>query len=625
MHSTFTEIEIGKRSLIAHNQGMSTIGHNLGNAAVDGYNRQRVEMKAFDPIFMPGLNRAETAGQLGQGVTAERIERIHDEILEGRIVAQANGKGYWELRDKYVLMLEQVYNEPEDISVRALMDRFWESWQELSMYPEQTSARHAVLQRGQSLMDGIHRRYEGLSRIRDMLEQDITATVGRVNSILSEVAGINEQIVKIEAMGDNPNDLLDQRDRLVKELSSLVNITVDGRDPDEFTIHTGGMHLLQGRVAHFLRTEPNPNNEGYSDLLWSASGKQYLPEGGELAAMLEMRDGDVRDEIQDLDMMTVNFIDMVNSIHREGYGKNGRTGQDFFSEWPFVNNVAGNYDRNGDGEFDSTYLFRISGTNRLEEQQQIGLRGTLRLSGPVEDIEIEYFPTDTVEDLVGRINTSGSEVVARIDRNGILNLKASPAAAIDNPDFVIRHIEDSGQFLAGYAGILAENGPEGAYDWGQADAVTALRGEGLNYAVAPLSHPAGWIEIDPSVARDPDTIAAGFGKNGENAETGDGSAALAIAQLRNGDVMVGRYAGFEDYFSQAVAKVGLKGEAAERAYETEREIMQELEAMKDSISGVNIDEELSQMIKFQHGYAAASRFISEVNDMLDTIINRMGV
>jgi len=625
MHSTFTGIEIGKRSLIAHNQGMSTIGHNLGNSAVDGYSRQRVEMKAFDPIFMPGLNRAETAGQLGQGVTAERIERIHDEILEGRIVAQANGKGYWELRDKYVLMLEQVYNEPEDISVRALMDRFWESWQELSMYPEQTSARHAVLQRGQSLMDGIHRRYEGLSRIRDMLEQDISATVGRVNSILSEVAGINEQIVKIEAMGDNPNDLLDQRDRLVKELSSLVNITVDGRDPDEFTIHTGGMHLLQGRVAHFLAAEPNPNNEGYSDVLWSSSGEQYLPEGGELAAMLEMRDGDVRDEIQDLDMMTVNFIDMVNSIHRDGYGKNGRTGQDFFSEWPFVNNVAGNYDRNGDGEFDSTYIFRISGTNQLEEQQQIGLRGTLRLSGPIEDIEIDYFPTDTVEDLVGRINTSGSEVVARIDRNGILNLKASPAAAIDNPDFVIRHIEDSGQFLAGYAGILTENGPEGAYDWGQADAVTSLRGEGLNYAVAPISHPAGWIEINPAVARDPDTIAAGFGKNGGNAETGDGSAALAIAQLRNGDVMVGRYAGFEDYFSQAVAKVGLKGEAAERAFETEREIMQELEAMKDSISGVNIDEELSQMIKFQHGYAAASRFISEVNDMLDTIINRMGV
>lgn len=625
MHSTFTGIEMGKRSLIAHNQAMSTVGHNLGNSSVEGYSRQRVEMKAFDPIFMPGLNRAETAGQLGQGVTAERIERVHDEILEKRIVSQANGKGFWETRDKYMLMVEQVYNEPEEISVRANIDKFWESWQELSMYPEQTSSRHAVIQRGQTLMDSIHRRYEGLSEIRDMLDQDISASVDRINSILSDVSGINEQIVKIEAMGDNPNDLLDQRDRLVKELSEIVNITVDGRDPDEFTIHSGGMHLLQGRVAHYLDSVPDPQNEGYSDVTWRDNGEQFNPRGGKLASLLQLRDGDVRDEIQDLDMMTVNFIDMVNSIHREGFGKNGKSGQDFFSEWPFVNNVAGNYDRNGDGEFDSTYIFRINGSNQLDPQQQIGLQGTISLSGPGQNVDIDYFPTDTVDDLVKRINTSGAEVTARLDHNGRLNLKASPADDIENPDFVIRHIEDSGQFLTGYAGILSQSGAEGAYDWAQADAVTALQGEETGFAVAPLTHPSGWIELDPAIARDPNSIAAGFGRNGEAADIGDGSAALAIAQLRNGDVMVGRYAGFDDYFSQAVANVGLKGEAAERAFETEREIMQELETMKDSISGVNIDEELSQMIKFQHGYSAASRFVSEVNKMLDTIINRMGV
>src|SRR6056297_705257 len=351
MHSTFTGIEIGKRSLIAHNQALSTIGHNLGNSAVDGYSRQRIEMKAFDPIFMPGLNRAETAGQLGQGVTAERIERVHDEILEKRIVSQANGKGYWETRDKYILMVEKVYNEPEEISVRANMDRFWDSWQELSMYPERTSARHAVLQRGQTLMDSIHNRYEGLSEIRDMLDQEVNAAVGRINSILTDISGINEQIVKIKAMGDNPNDLLDQRDRLVKELSTIVNITVDGRDPDEFTIHTDGMHLLQGRVVNPLQAEPNPQNEGYTDVQWRSNGEQFFPGGGSLASLLQLRDGDVRDEIQDLDMMTVNFIDMVNGIHRKAYGKNGKAGQDFFSEWPFVNNVSGNYDRKGEGQF----------------------------------------------------------------------------------------------------------------------------------------------------------------------------------------------------------------------------------------------------------------------------------
>jgi len=324
-------------------------------------------------------------------------------------------------------------------------------------------------------------------------------------------------------------------------------------------------------------------------------------------------------------MMTINFTDMVNSIHRDAYGKNGKTDQDFFTEWPFVNNVSGNYDRNGDGEFDSTYLFRVTGSNSLDPQQQVGLEGTISLSGPQGNVEINYNSTDTVEELVSRINTSGAEVVARLDRNGRLNLKASPAAEVENPDFVIRHIEDSGQFLSGYSGVLTETGAAGAYDWEQADAVTAFRGEGVDYSVAPLSHPAGWTELTPAIANDPDSIAAGFGKNGEVADSGSGGAALAIAQLRNGDVMVGKYKGFSDYFSQAVTKVGLKGEAADRAYETEQEIMQELKGLKDSISGVNIDEELSQMIKFQHGYAAASRYISQVNQMLDTIINRMGV
>jgi flagellar hook-associated protein 1 FlgK len=249
----------------------------------------------------------------------------------------------------------------------------------------------------------------------------------------------------------------------------------------------------------------------------------------------------------------------------------------------------------------------------------------MSLSGPEGLVQIDYRPTDTVEEVVKRINTSGAEVVARLDRNGRLNLKASPSAEMENPDFVVRHVEDSGRFLTGYAGILSASGPEGAYDWGQADAVTDLRGDGVDYSVAPLSHPAGWIEVNREVARDPNTIAAGLGENGQPAHSGDGSAALAIASLRNSDVMVGRFSSFDEYFSQAVANVGLKGETAERAYETENEIMRELRSMKESISGVNIDEELSQMIKFQHGYAAASRFVSEVNQMLDTIINRMGV
>ena len=120
MPSTFTGIEIGKRSLFAHQQGLHTVGHNLSNADKEGYSRQRVEMNPADPIFMPAMNREERPGQIGQGVEVERVERIKDMMLEGRIIAESSGQGYWESRDKYILMLEQLYNEPSDISVRSL-------------------------------------------------------------------------------------------------------------------------------------------------------------------------------------------------------------------------------------------------------------------------------------------------------------------------------------------------------------------------------------------------------------------------------------------------------------------------------------------------------------------------
>ena len=482
MQSTFAGIELGKRGLIAHNQALQTVGHNLSNASTEGYSRQRVEFKPTDPLDMPQLNREERPGQVGQGVDVAVVERIKDTILEPRIVKQANAQAYWESRDKFILMVEQVYNEPTELSVRTLMDKFWESWQDLSLSPSEGSVRKSVLERGSALMDGIHERYQSLKDIRDMLELEVTASVEQINKTTSDIAQLNEQIVKVKAMGDNPNDLLDRRDLLVNQLSGMLDITVDNRDPDEFTIHTGGMMLVQGRVREQLRAVMDPANEGYSRVEWDKTGEGAYFRGGKLSSQLELRDQDLRDEIQKLDLMTVNLADMVNDIHRSGYGINGKTGVNFFNEYPAVLNVNGNYDRNGDGAFDSTYLFRITGIHSLDPQEQTGLRGAMTLSGAEGPVTIDYFPTDTVEDIIKRINTSGSEIMAGLDLNGKLFLKATPSSNMENPDFVLRRIEDSDQFLAGYAGILAGPGPGGAYNWDRADAALSLRaGEGLTY------------------------------------------------------------------------------------------------------------------------------------------------
>ena len=147
MGSTFSAIEMGKRSLFAHSQSMQTAGHNLSNSSTEGYSRQRVELKATDPLYRPDLSREETPGQIGQGVSVGSIRRVRDELLDQRIVAQTNQEGYWKTRDNYILMMEQIYNEPAETSVRTRMDQFWDSWEELSLYPESRSARQAVLAR----------------------------------------------------------------------------------------------------------------------------------------------------------------------------------------------------------------------------------------------------------------------------------------------------------------------------------------------------------------------------------------------------------------------------------------------------------------------------------------------
>ncbi|HQG39272.1 MAG TPA: flagellar basal body rod C-terminal domain-containing protein, partial [Spirochaetales bacterium] len=467
-------------------------------------------------------------------------------------------------------------------------------------------------------------RYQRLSSTRDMTEQDIQTTVNQVNTYIRQIAALNEEIVKVEAMGDNPNDLYDRRDLLVEKLGQLVPVTTDNRDPNEFMVHVDGHVLVQGKIGRTFETDTDPNNNGYTMIRWGDTGTQAFIKGGSLGSLFELRDGDIREEIALLDTLTLTFTDMVNEIHQNAYGLNGKTGIAFFTEQPRVNNVAGNYDRNGDGVYDSTMLHRMTGSNTLNAQDQVGIAGVIRLAGAQGPITIEYKPTDTVGDIISRINNSGAEVTARLTFDGRLELRGTVSDNLANPDFVIRSVEDSGEFLVGYAGILNASGAEGAFTWDRADAATLLR-DGSSFGVAPIAHPAGWIELTNEIKGDITNVAAGFGVNGRPAEVGNGDAALAIAKLRSSTVMVGQEGTFDEYFAYAVGRIGLKGEQADRMGETQARIVKNLTDMRDSISGVNIDEELSNMIKFQHGYAAAAKFIQHFDQMLDTIINRMGV
>ncbi|MBN1525920.1 MAG: flagellar hook-associated protein FlgK [Spirochaetales bacterium] len=637
MLSTFTGLEMGKRGLQAHEQGFVTVGHNLNNQGVEGYSRQRVIMTAADPIYVPGLTRDNSKGHIGQGLSVERIERVRDLLLEDAIIHETGRAGYWDASDDYLLKLDQVYHEPTNLvsdtslinnpdkfTIRDLTDEFWASWQDLSNRPTEIAARQAVVQRGKNLVEGINNTFRRLREIRDMADGDIVGTVGQVNTLTKKISSLNEIIQEAEALGDNPNDLYDKRDLAVEQLGKLIDVHVVRTDPDEFIVYTNGRHIVQGTIYHELDTRRTPDNEGYAEVVWKETGERMDFQAGKLRALIDVRDIDAREEIQKLDVFTMNFIDAVNSVHRKGFGSNGRTGLDFFHEVPFVTNVNGNYDRSGDGAFDSSYVFRLTGSNKLSLQDHIGIEGTMTFAGPAGNINVDYFATETVEDVIHKINFSGAEVSAGLDEAGMMVLKAVPSADTANPDFVLRHVEDSGQFLVGYSGVLADTGAANAYDWQQADAVLGLAGDAA-FATAPIAHPSGWITVNETLERDAGSVAGAFGTDGVSNGIGDGSAAMAIAQIKTKQVTVGESLTYSDYFAEMIASIGLRGEAAEKFNKLEAAILKNHHDTRQAISGVNINEELTEMIKYQHGYNASARIVTEFDKMLDVIINRMGV
>ncbi len=618
MQSTFASIELGKRSLMAHQAGLHVTGQNVSNANTEGYSRQKITLEVFDPLYVPGLTRELTPGQIGQGVQVEKILRARDILLEDRILSESNGLSYWKEMNDWIYQVELVHNEPSERSLINALDKFWASWQELANNPEEIGAREAVREHGAMLARNVNHSYTSLKSIRDNIEDTVQTRVGEINALSGQIAHLNGEITRSENAGDNPNDLLDRRDMLIEKLADIVNIQIGRRDSDELFVYIGGKHLVQGEHFEQLALRTDPENEGYSAVIWAGDRSELKLSSGALKALLDARDIELKQQIDALDTIAVNLMDLVNSIHKRGFGLNLRTGTNFFRETPVSINLSGDYDFNRDGIIDGTAIFRTRGTNRINKDDIVGLAGTITLNN---GIQVDYTGTDTVSDIITRVNNSGSDIKIYIDSRQRLVVKS------DTPDFYLTHLEDSGDFLVRYSGVLEESGAQGAFDSGTPGMVSNLSGDNM---VTQVLHPSAWMSLDIAVINEVESIAASTGTDTRgdgipdiSAGVGNGDNALLIAGIRFARVMIGGSQTINDFFEALIAKTGLKGEISESETANRGLIVENLHNLRKSISGVNIDEELVSLIKFQHGYAAAARFVAEVNKMLDVIINRM--
>lgn len=635
MNSTFMGIEIGKKGLMSHQQALHVTGHNISNAENEEYSRQRVIIKAADPLYIPSLNRANTPGNIGQGAVVSSVERIRDAFIDDRIISEKNSMGYWKARNDFIYQIESVYNEPSDQSLRNSLDQLWKAWEELSKYPEERSTREVVKERAVNLSNEVKHIYRQLDELRLNSNRQIAHRVNQINMYARDLRDLNERILKSETLGDNPNDLMDRRDALIEKFSEIADISVGRTDRDETIVYIGSENLVQGEVIRPLEAQMDPDNNGFFKVVWKDTGTDVTIKGGELAGLIEIRDKVLKENINDINAFALNLADMTNEIHRDGFSRRNETNIDFFKTMMISDNVEGNFDLNNDGLDDITAVFKVSGNNRIDASAAIGMSGTLTFvsNDELESIkQIDYNSTDTAISIIKKINDAKLGVVAYINHNSELALKATVANDSEKKNFVIRHLEDSGQFLVGLTGILKQNGLQGAFDYRRVNDIVKLLPGREHVTITPKFNPASYMSLSDNIMNDVDRISAAQGKDlggtgdfNKSNGIGDGTNALRIAHLRYKNGMVDTNSTFNDFYTALVSQIGTQGEESKNRIRNQETLLKNLTNLRESVSGISLDEEMANMVAFQHGYNASARVISIMDRMLDVIINRMGV
>ncbi len=646
MGSTFGGLEISKKGLVAHQVALNTTGHNIANADNKDYARQRVKLESSEPLYAPSFNRSNSPGQLGQGVEVAEIHRVRDFFYDDQILTAENSKNFWDANQLYLTQMEHIFNEPTDNTIRSVMDKFWRSWQELANFPSDMAHREVVLERAKGLTTRVNDTFEKLNQLRNRANQEIAVDISQVNSLAAEIMDLNEKISKLEFLGDQPNDLMDKRDAAMEKMSKLVDVRVGRGSKNEMIVFIGEQAIVQGPILRKLKTEADPNNDGMLKVKWTHTEKDVILKNGHVYGLMQMRDESILSRMQEVNSFALNVADMVNEVHVDGFGINGNTNKKFFHIKPLSTNADGsivnqneraNVDLDQDGNLDTTAIFKVSGTNKLDPDKQIGVNGVLTFMKNDKEhtlVAIDYKAEDTTNEVIKKINNSKVGVVAYMNHENHLAIKATPVDDVRytrSTNFMIRHLEDSGEFLVGFSGVLSSNGALGAYDYRQIGEMSKLRSALKDITLTPIFNPASHFEVAGDVLRDPASLAAGGGvdrggvgdKSIPNGSLDNANALLIAEALKQGKKMVGHSVNPEEFYNALIARLGTESRTANDAVDRYKEDLVNLNAMRQSIMGVNLDEEMSNMIQFQHAYNASAKMLQTQNELIEEIINRI--
>jgi len=546
MSSTFFGLELSRRALASQQAALNITGHNIANANTQGYTRQIGNLTATTPytISVAGGNLS-----LGSGVSLDTVTRARDTYVDRQFRGETSKQQYWAGREDSLQKIEGILNEPSDNSLHTDMDNFWNAWSDLSKNPENMGARSVVRERALTLTESFHHLAQQVKDMRENLDSSIKVQIHQINTYGQQIKDLNDQIKRAEVAGDNPNDLRDQRDLVVDQLSKLVNVRVietkdpafTDRDVSSFKVIIGNENsaenntLVDDSTVRFLQEPPpqkNINGHNSARVVWSDDPgplKKDVDLGtklGALAANIEVRDVDLPKFGEQFDKLAQGIASAVNALHQTGQGLTAETQTD-----SVVGPVGINFFTDGSNPPSST-----------PPELPVITAATITLNFVIEN-DLNRIATGTIP-----LDDTTDPPTHKLDEHG------NPLVSVGD-------------------GSIAR-------------ALSSLSG--------------GWSAIEKLIAS---------GKFG----TVDGIPQTPVSG-----------ASFGDYYGANVAQMGVDVQQAERMKAGQDVLVVHLSNQRESFSGVSLDEEMTNLVRFQKSYSAAARMVTMMDDMLDTIVNRMG-
>ncbi|WAW09533.1 flagellar hook-associated protein FlgK [Oxalobacter vibrioformis] len=649
---------IGKSALLSANYAISVTGHNIANASTPGYNRQ--------VILQSGKNGQQFGfGFVGSGVQLDDIRRVYDEFLGKQFLDTQSESSRL---DTYYNQIAKINNKLADdtAGVSPALQQFFSAVQEIASTPTSAATREAMLSDADILAGRYNNLAKQLTEQRDLANAQIIHSVELINTYGQEIAKLNDQIARAQiAITDPaPNDLLDQRDYLISQLSQEIGVrtVVNGNSLDVY-IGNGQPLVINNQAfamyAEYSAKDPQQVEIGYINNGMKVQIPEKLLTGGNIKGYMDYRNEQIDPVLNQLGLIAINLAADFNKQHKLGMDLNGEMGEDFFSfnTVASVGNQAGTGSVKGTIDLDhvkdlvaSNYEIQaLAGGKYKITRQSDGTvfqdgstlpdgtvwNGQMPVPVPIDGIKFEATGLNVGETLVLKpLNEIAASLDVLIsDPNKIA--AASPVRTGSGPNAIsgtdnlgtgkisLGEVKGPGFATSGTltfdktAGTFTTDSnvwyypPDGsAPTLYMAGATNVPYQEGATY---------NFGDFDFSITGDPETGDTFFIEPNTGG-TGDNRNMLALAALQDAKTMLNGTASYQGAYSQLVNRVGAKTRELEVMSTSTGNLLNSIYEEQQSQSGVNGDEEAINLMRYQQNYNAASKVIQTANEMFDAIL-----